>query len=112
MTDTSKNLALAISAALTLSMAATAVNATENPFSAKSLSSGYQVADNAPTKMKEGQCSAGKCGASKKAAEKKDAADKSAVTKAPVEKSKEGACSAEKMKEGACSAEMKKDMEK
>jgi len=112
MTDTSKNLALAISAALTLSMAATAVNATENPFSAKSLSAGYQVADNAPTKMKEGQCSAGKCGASKKATAKKEAAEKALAVKAPVEKSKEGACSAEKMKEGACSAEMKKDMEK
>jgi uncharacterized low-complexity protein len=112
MTDTSKNIALAISAALTLSMAATAVNATENPFSAKSLPAGYQVADNAPTKMKEGQCSAGKCGASKKATAKKEATDKSTITKVPGEKSKEGSCSAEKMKEGACSAEMKKDMEK
>ncbi len=113
MNKTQKTIALAISGAFALSIAATSVNAAENPFSAKTLSSGYQVADNTTTtKMKDGKCSTGKCGATKKAAMKKDMADKAAMEKAPMEKSKEGSCSAEKMKEGNCSAEMKKEMAK
>ena len=96
MNKTQKTITLAISGAFALSIAATSINAAENPFSAKTLSSGYQVAGN-DTKMKDGKCSTGKCGASKKAA---------------MEKAKDGSCSAEKMKEGACSAEMKKNMAK
>jgi uncharacterized low-complexity protein len=101
MTKTQKTFALAISGAFALSIATPAVNAAENPFSAKSLASGYQVADNTSDKMKDGKCSTGKCGANKK----------EAVKDVQENKAKEGSCSAEKMKEGACSAEMKKDME-
>jgi uncharacterized low-complexity protein len=105
MNNTQKSIALAISGAFALSIAASSVNAAENPFAVKSLSSGYQVADNATGKMKDGKCSTGKCGASKKAA----------LKKSQEEKAKEGKCSAEKMqgdkmKEGDCSAEMKKEM--
>jgi len=91
MNKTHKKFALAISSAFALSIAATSINAAESPFSAKTLSSGYQVAEN-DTKMKDGKCSTGKCGASKKAAMKK--------------------AHMEKAKEGACSAEMKKNMAK
>jgi uncharacterized low-complexity protein len=104
MNNTKKTIALAISGAFALSIATTSVTAAENPFAAKTLSSGYQVADN-DVKTKDGKCSTGKCSASKKAAMKK----------AEEEKTKEGNCSAErmkngKMKEGDCSAEMKKEM--
>jgi len=96
MNNTQKTIALAISGAFTLSIAATSIQAAENPFTAKSLSSGYQVAD-ADTKMKDGKCSTGKCGATKKKVMKDKMEDKA----------KEGSCSAEKMKDGSCSAEMK-----
>lgn len=101
MNKTHKTIALAIGSAFALSIAASSVNAAENPFAIKSLASGYQVADN-DTKMKDGKCSTGNCGASKKAAMEK-AAHK--------DKTKEGSCSAAKMKDGACSAEMKKGAE-
>lgn len=102
MNNTKKNIALALSGAFALSIATTSIAAAQNPFTAKSLSSGYQVAD-ADTKMKDGKCSTGKCGANKKAAMKKAEADK----KASAEKAHEGSCSADKMKDGSCSAEMK-----
>ena len=44
-------------------------NAADNPFAAKQLSAGYQLAQ-ADTKGKEGKCGEGKCGAEKKSAEK------------------------------------------
>ena len=91
-----KTLALVIGGAFAASIAATSVNAAENPFAVKTLASGYMVADATDaTKMKDGKCSTGKCGASKK--------------KAMEEKAKEGSCSADKMKEGACSAEKMKE---
>lgn len=96
MNSTQKTIALAISGAFALTIAATSVNAAENPFSAKSLSSGYQVAD-ADIKMKDGKCGAGKCGASKKKAMEENIG----------EKTHDGSCSAEKSAEGKCSAEMK-----
>lgn len=105
MNNSQKSIALAITGAFALSIAAPSVNAAENPFTAKSLSSGYQVADNSTGKMKDGKCATGKCGASKKAAMKK----------AAMAKAKEGKCSAEMMKgaegkakEGKCSAEKAK----
>lgn len=105
MNNTQKSIALAITGAFALSIAASTVNATENPFTAKSLSSGYQVADNSTTKMKDGKCATGKCGASKKTAMKKSA----------MKKAKEGKCSAEMMKdaegkakEAKCGAEKAK----
>ncbi|MES2181887.1 MAG: hypothetical protein V4493_07290 [Pseudomonadota bacterium] len=100
MNKTQKNIALTLGSAFVFSVATTTVSAEVNPFSVKSLSSGYQVAD-ADVKMKDGKCSAGKCGANKKMAKEKIAA----------EKAKEGSCSAEKMKNGSCSAKMKKEAE-
>ena len=106
MNHTQKTIALAIGSAFALSIAATSVNAAENPFSIKPLASGYQVADNQTSKMKDGKCGAGKCGANMKKMNKgKDSAC------CHHNKAKDGSCSAEKMKEGACSAEMKKEMD-
>ena len=65
MNKTQKTIALAIGGAFALSIAATAVQAGANPFNAKTLSAGYQVAD-ADMKMKDGKCGTGKCGAAKK----------------------------------------------
>ena len=93
MNHSQKSIVLAITGAFALSIVGTSVNAAENPFAAKSLTSGYQVADNTEGKMKDGKCATGKCGATKKAT---------------TEKTKEGKCSAEKTKEGKCSAEKMK----
>ena len=113
MNTTTKALALAVSGAFALSIAATTANAASNPFTAKSLSSGYMIAE-ADTKMKDGKCSTGKCGANKhkhqdemKAAEGKCSAEmKAAEGKCSAEKkAAEGKCSAEKKAaEGKCSA--------
>jgi uncharacterized low-complexity protein len=83
---TNKVLALAISSAFVMSMGSSAVNAAENPFAFKSLSSGYQVADNHADKAKDGKCGEGKCGAEK----------------AKDGKCGEGKCGAEKTKDGKC----------
>ena len=110
MNKTQKNISLAIGSAFALSIAAAAVNAAENPFALKSLSSGYQVADN-HTKAKDGKCGTGKCGASKKtekAAEGKCSAEKAHEGKCGGEKSTEGKCSADKAHEGKCGSEEKK----
>jgi uncharacterized low-complexity protein len=85
-----KAVALAVSSAFVLSVGVTTVNAAENPFAIKSLSSGYQVADNHADKAKDGKCGEGKCGAEMK----KEGADKA----------KDGKCG-----EGKCGAEMKKE---
>lgn len=83
-----KAVALAVTSAFVLSVAATTVNAAENPFAIKSLSSGYQVAD--AKEMKDGKCGEGKCGAEMK--------------KEGAKEMKDGKCG-----EGKCGAEMKKD---
>jgi uncharacterized low-complexity protein len=82
MMKTNKSVALAVSSAFLLSISATTISAAENPFAIKSLSSGYQVADNHANKAKDGKCGEGKCGA---------------------EKAKDGKCG-----EGKCGEEMKK----
>lgn len=75
-------------------------HAADNPFAAKQLSAGYQLAQ-ADTKGKEGKCGEGKCGAEKKAGEKtKDA-------KCGADKKAEGKCggdkkAADKKKDGKC----------
>ncbi len=89
MNTTQKTLALAVGGALALSVSTTSFAETENPFAIKSLSSGYQVADN-QAKGTEGKCSEGKC------AEGKCAGD---PTKAKDGKCGEGKCGAEKAKE-------------
>ncbi len=85
MKTSNKTIALALSGAFALSIAATSINAAENPFAIKSLSSGYQVADH-HEKMKDGKCGEGKCGAEMK----KEMTDKT--------------------HDGKCGAEMKKEM--
>jgi uncharacterized low-complexity protein len=91
MTTSTKAVALAVTSAFVLSIGAATVNAAENPFAIKSLSSGYQVAEH-HEKAKDGKCGEGKCGAEMKDGAKTDA------------KAKDGKCG-----EGKCGAEMKKD---
>lgn len=109
MNATQKTIALAIGGAFALSIATTSVNAASaNPFAAKSLSSGYQVADAEPViKAKDGKCGTGKCSASKKAAMQKAAMEQTAMDKEHTDKNKEGSCSADKAKEGSCHADKK-----
>lgn len=104
MSNTQKSIVLALTSAFALSMATTTVNATNNPFAAKTLTQGYQVADS-DMKAKDGKCGTGKCGASKseKATEASCGKDKAAEGKCSAEKAKEGKCSADKAKEGKCS---------
>lgn len=107
MNQTQKSIALALSSAFALSMAATPVSAAENPFAIKTLSSGYQVANHHEEKMQDGKCGTGKCGAEKKTSEGKCGGDKAKEGSCGGDKAKEGNCSADKMKEGTCSAEKK-----
>jgi uncharacterized low-complexity protein len=127
MNTTNKSISLAVAGAFALSMGAVSIQAAENPFAIKSLSSGYQVADaTTGTKMKDGKCGTGKCGANKKAKMEKvkmeqEMADKGkeAACSAEMKKSTDGKCSADmqkesmadKTKEGSCSAEMMKGKE-
>lgn len=108
MNSTQKTIALAIGGAFALSVAATSVSAaTANPFAAKSLSSGYQVAD--ADKSKEGKCATGKCSASMKEKAKEGSchADKAKEGSCSADKAKEGSCSADKAKEGSCHTDKK-----
>lgn len=100
MKTSNKTIALALSGAFALSIGAASINAAENPFAIKSLSSGYQVAEH-DEKMKDGKCGEGKCSAEMK----KDHA------KAKEGKCGEGKCSAEMKKEKAEKAEKAKDAE-
>ena len=65
MNVTKKSIALAVGGAFALSLSAATVSAAENPFAIKTLSSGYQVADNHTDKGAEGKCGEGKCGEAK-----------------------------------------------
>lgn len=111
MKKTHKSISLAIGSAFALSIAASAVQAAENPFAMTTLSSGYQVADHHEAKEKDGKCGTGKCGASKKtdtkSKEGKCGTGKCGASKKTDDKAKEGACGHEKAKEGACGGEMK-----
>lgn len=109
MKASKKTLAVVIGSAFVASVAATSVNAAENPFALKSLSSGYMVADGAD-KMKDGKCGTGKCGADKKKAEGSCSAEKGkeGSCHADKDKAKEGSCGGDKAKEGSCHADKKK----
>ncbi len=109
MKTSTKAVALAVTSAFVLSIGATVVNAAENPFALKSLSSGYQVADNHADKTKDGKCGEGKCGHGDKDAKAKDG--KCGEGKCGAEMKKDGAVKAKdgKCGEGKCGAEMKKD---
>ncbi len=96
MTTSTKAVALAVSSAFALSIGAATINAAENPFAIKSLSSGYQVADH-HEKAKDGKCGEGKCGHDDKDAKAKDG--KCGEGKCGAEMKKEGA---EKTKDGKC----------
>lgn len=96
MTTSTKAVALAVSSAFALSIGAATINAAENPFAIKSLSSGYQVADH-HEKAKDGKCGEGKCGHGDKDAKAKDG--KCGEGKCGAEMKKEGA---EKTKDGKC----------
>ena len=111
MKSSNKAIALAVSSAFVLSIGAATINAAENPFAIKSLSSGYQVADH-HEKAKDGKCGEGKCGESMKKEMKdgkcgegkcghgdKDAKDGEAMKK----EMKDGKCG-----EGKCGESMKK----
>ena len=65
-----------------------------NPFAAKTLDSGYQLAQ-ADTKAKDGKCGEAKCGADK--AKKSMNKDKKA----------DGSCGGDKKKDGGCGADKK-----
>ena len=99
MNATKNSMAVVIGSAFVASIAATSVNAAENPFAIKSLSSGYMVAE--ADKAKDGKCGTGKCGADKKA-EGSCGADKAKEGSCNADKAKEGACNADKAKEGSC----------
>ena len=105
MSMSKKSIALAVGGAFALTLGAASVAATSNPFEIKTLSSGYQVADNHAEKgvdgkcgankakeMKDGKCGEGKCGANKEAHEGKCGAEKSGEGKCGAEKTKEGSC--------------------
>ena len=83
--------------------------AVSNPFAAKSLDTGYQVAQadmKGDAKAKDGKCGEAKCGADKKMDKKKDGkcgegkcgADKKMDSKAKDGKCGEGKCGADKKK--------------
>jgi uncharacterized low-complexity protein len=75
-------LTLALGSAFSAAVAVPA-HAAGNPFAAKTLDAGYQLAQ-ADTKAKEGKCGEAKCGADKKA--------------------KEGSCGGDKKKDASCGA--------
>lgn len=84
--------ACSIVAAATLGSVA---HAAENPFSAKPLQAGYQLAQ--ADKKAEGKCGEAKCGADRKAtAEKKAAGDKKSDGKCGADKKSDASCGAKK----------------
>ena len=93
----------AFSAAMLASSMASVAVADTNPFAAKMLNSGYQIANYA--KDAEGKCGEAKCGADKAAKEAKCGADKAAKeAKCGADKAAtEAKCGADKAaKEGKC----------
>jgi uncharacterized low-complexity protein len=97
MSITTKSIALAVGGAFALTLGTAVIAATDNPFEIKTLSSGYQVADNHAEKGADGKCGEGKCGAEKKAADGKCGEGKcGAEKKAADGKCGEGKCGAEK----------------
>lgn len=109
-----KTLAVVVGGSIAATLAlGSVVNAAENPFAIKALSSGYMVAENAggDAKMEDGACGEGKCGSSmkkkSKAKEGSCGGEKAKEAKCGAEKAKEGNCGGEKAKEGSCGGEKK-----
>jgi uncharacterized low-complexity protein len=87
---------LAIGSAFAAVALTPVAHAADNPFAAKQLSAGYQLAQ-ADTKGKEGKCGEAKCGADKKAKDAKCGADKKTdakcgADKKPADKKADGKC--------------------
>ena len=102
MNSTNKAVALAVSGAFALTIGAATINAAENPFAIKSLSSGYQVADN-HEKGKDGKCGEGKCGEGIKKEMKDGKCGEGKCGHGDDAKAKDGKCG-----EGKCGENMKK----
>jgi uncharacterized low-complexity protein len=102
MNKSNKSLALAVSSAFALSIGAASINAAENPFVIKSLSSGYQVADH-HEKAKDGKCGEGKCGEGMKKEMKDGKCGEGKCGHGDDAKAKDGKCG-----EGKCGEGMKK----
>ena len=77
-------------------------HAAGNPFAAKTLDAGYQVAQ-ADTKAKDGKCGEGKCGADKKTTKAKDGKCGEGKCGTDKSKAKDGKCG-----EGKCGGDKKK----
>lgn len=86
---------LAIGSAFAAVALTPVAHAADNPFAAKQLSAGYQLAQ-ADTKGKEGKCGEAKCGAEKKAKDAKCGADKKPADKKADGKCGEAKCGAKK----------------
>ena len=87
-------LAATLGAAVVASVMSAPVMAAENPFAAKELSGGYQLAEHHGDKGGEGKCGEGKCG------EGKDASGKGAEGKCGEGKCGEGKCGEDKKDKG------------
>ena len=83
-------------------VAALPAQAAGNPFAAKALDAGYQVAQ-VDSKAKDGKCGEAKCGADKKMDKKKDGKCGEAKCDAD-KKAKEASCGADKKKDASCGA--------
>lgn len=87
--------ALAIGSTFAAATLAPLAHAADNPFAAKALSAGYQLAQ-ADAKSTEGKCGEGKCGAEKKDgdknAEAKCGEGKCGGDKSATDKTKDGKC--------------------
>jgi len=87
-------LSLAIGSALLAASFGNVAHAADNPFAAKQLSAGYQLAQ--ADKKVDGKCGEAKCGADKKATEKKQDGKcgeaKCGADKKAAEKKKDGKC--------------------
>jgi uncharacterized low-complexity protein len=87
-------------------VAALPAQAAGNPFAAKQLDAGYQIAQadmKAETKAKDGKCGEAKCGADKKMDKKKDGKCGEAKCGAD-KKAKEASCGGDKKKDASCGA--------
>ena len=99
-----KLVSLAVGSAFAATLLAPAAQAADNPFAAKPLSSGYQLAQ--ADKKADGKCGEAKCGADKKTMEKKQDGKcgeaKCGADKKAMEKKRDGKCG-----EAKCGADKK-----
>ena len=82
-------------------------HAAGNPFAAKTLDAGYQVAQadmKSDTKAKDGKCGEAKCGADKKGATKAKDGKCGEAKCGSDKKAKEGSCGGDKKKDASCGA--------